>query len=406
MTERPVNSIFELSALDPVARKDPHQRLETLRNGTRAFRDELAKAWMLTRFEDVRTTVNDRSMLRHPSHAEDGSIARRLVDDMDPEAPRQESILFMDEPDHSRVRLPLAKAFYARVNKMKDVLEGIVDDVIASAPPEGRFDLMADIAVPVPILVIARILGVDEARVADFRAWSEAVILSLNPLRSAEETSLMEWGGEQLEIYFTELIEARRQQPEDDLISDMVALQASGEAGLSDAELRVNLQALLIGGNLTTTDLIGNGVWLLLTHPDQLRALRADPSLSRSVVEEVLRFESPVAVTSRILPEDRVHAGCPMKHRQSVWVSLHSANRDADKFDTPDVFDITLDRQSHVAFGGGSHICIGAPLARIEARRVFARLFQRYPNMTLPEQELSWRTLPFFRGLETLWVEV
>jgi cytochrome P450 len=265
---------------------------------------------------------------------------------------------------------------------------------------------MADIAVPVPILVIARILGVDEARVADFRAWSEAVILSLNPLRSAEETSLMEWGGEQLEIYFTELIEARRQQPEDDLISDMVALQASGEAGLSDAELRVNLQALLIGGNLTTTDLIGNGVWLLLTHPDQLRALRADPSLSRSVVEEVLRFESPVAVTSRILPEDRVHAGCPMKHRQSVWVSLHSANRDAEKFDTPDVFDITLDRQSHVAFGGGSHICIGAPLARIEARRVFAHLFQRYPNMTLPEQELSWRTLPFFRGLETLWVEV
>jgi cytochrome P450 len=345
-------------------------------------------------------------MLRHPSHAEEGSIARRLVDDMDPEAPRQESILFMDEPDHSRVRLPLAKAFYARVNKMKDVLEGIVDDVIASAPPEGRFDLMADIAVPVPILVIARILGVDEARVADFRAWSEAVILSLNPLRSAEETSLMEWGGEQLEIYFTELIEARRQQPEDDLISDMVALQASGEAGLSDAELRVNLQALLIGGNLTTTDLIGNGVWLLLTHPDQLRALRADPSLSRSVVEEVLRFESPVAVTSRILPEDRVHAGCPMKHRQSVWVSLHSANRDAEKFDTPDVFDITLDRQSHVAFGGGSHICIGAPLARIEARRVFAHLFQRYPNMTLPEQELSWRTLPFFRGLETLWVEV
>ncbi len=406
MTEKPIESIFSLSALDPEARQDPHPRLQALRSATRAYRDDAAKVWMLTRFEDVRATVNDRSMLRHPSHAEEGSISRRLADDMDPDAPRQESILFMDEPDHSRVRLPLAKAFYNRISRMSDTLEDIVDAVIDAAPRQGTFDLMADIAIPVPILVIARILGVENDRVSDFRAWSEAVILSLNPLRTEAETALMEWGGAQLDTYFTDLIAARRDHPEDDLISDMVALQGRGDAQLSDAELRVNLQALLIGGNLTTTDLIGNGVWLLLTHPDQLAALKRDPDLARPAVEEILRYDSPVAVTSRILPEDRVHAGCPMKHRQSVWVSLHAANRDRAKYEAPDTFDIRREQVGHVAFGGGSHICIGAPLARIEARRVFARLFQHYPEMQLVDQDLNWRTLPFFRGLETLMVRV
>ncbi len=206
--------------------------------------------------------------------------------------------------------------------------------------------------------------------------------------------------------YFRELMEARRQVPQDDLISDMVTLQASGEADLDDEELRRNLQALLIGGNLTTTDLIGNGVWLFLTHPGQLAALKADPDLAGQAVEEVLRYEAPVSATSRIVPEDREVGGCPMKARQTVFCSLAGANRDEAVFDEADTFDITVKRPSHVAFGGGPHICIGAPLARIEARRVYLRLFERYPDMALSDVPLVWRTLPFFRGLETLHVDV
>ena len=396
-------SIIEISAFVPEARNDPHTPLKALREACPVMRDEMAKTWLLTRYDDVRGLVNDRSHVRLPSKAEDGSLPRRLVDDENDSS--RTSILFLDDPDHARIRQPLAKAFYARINKMKPEIEAIIDDTIAAAPAEGAFDLMEAIAVPIPVLVIARILGVDESRLADFRQWSEDVILGLNPMRTEEETARLVSGAEALDAYFTELMVARRAEPRDDLISDMVQLLASGEADMSDDELLLNLQALLVGGNLTTTDLIGNGVWLFLNHPGQLAALKANPGLGGQAVEEVLRYEAPVSATSRILAEDQQVAGCPMKARQAVFCSLASANRDEATFDTPDAFDITVKRPSHVAFGGGPHICIGAPLARIEARRVYQKLFERYPDMRLAEQQLVWRALPFFRGLETLVVE-
>ena len=397
-------SVIEVTAFMPDARANPHPKLEALRHNCPVMRDEIAKTWFLTRYADIRETVNDRSFVRHPLNSEEGSISRQLIED--DENPRRTSILFLDDPDHARVRPPLAKAFYARIQKMKPQIEAIIDETINAAPAFGRFDLMADIAVPIPVTVIARILGVDEERLPDFRQWSEDVILGLNPVRTPEETERMERGSHALDAYFTELMEARRKVPGDDLITDMVQLQASGDAPLSDDELRINLGALLVGGNLTTTDLIGNGVWLFLTHPDQLAAFKADPALGAQAVEEVLRYEAPVSATSRIVEADKPVAGCPMKARQVVFCSLASANRDESVFDAPEAFDITQKRASHIAFGGGPHICIGAPLARIEARRVFEKLFARYPDMRLPDQDLTWRALPFFRGLERLDVEV
>lgn len=404
MSKPPIDSMMEISAFDPVARDNPHPRLKSVREQCPVFRDEPIKTTFLTRYEDIRGIVNDRTLWRHPRHTEEGAMARHLVDDEAEEGPG--SILFMDEPDHSRVRLPLAKAFYARINSKKAELEAIVDEVIDAAPASGQFDLMAEIAVPVPILIIARILGVEAERVDEFREWSEGVILSLNPVRTPEETEKLEWGATKLNEYFEELMAARREAPQDDLISDMVQLQGSGEANMTDEELRIQLQSLLVGGNLTTTDLIGNGVWLFLTNPEQMDALKADPSLAGQAVEEVLRYESPVGATSRVISDNRTVRGCPMTPHESVMVSLHAGNRDPDTFESPDVFDITKKNPSHIAFGGGSHICIGAPLARIEARRAFVRVFERYPNMTMPEQELVWRPLPFFRGLEKLLVEV
>ncbi len=397
-------SLLQISAFDPEARDNPHPRLKALRETCPVMRDEAVKTWLLTRYEDIRATVNDRTFVRQPSKAEEGSMSRMFANPDDPDG-RRSSILFQDDPDHSRNRLPLVKAFYARIKKMEPEIEAMIDQVIDAAPESGRFDLMEHIAVPIPILIIAHILGVDERRLPEFRDWSEGVILSLNPMRTEEETAHMEACGEKLEAYFTELMEARRADPKDDLISDMVQAQADG-GDFDDDELRVNLQALLVGGNLTTTDLIGNGVWLFLTHPEQWEALKRDPSLGAAAVEEVLRYEAPVQATSRIVAEDREVAGCPMKKSQPVFMSLAAANRDPDKFDAPDAFEITVKRSSHVSFGGGAHICIGAPLARIEARRVYQKLVQRYPNMTLADQEIEWRGLPFFRGIERLMVEV
>lgn len=396
--------IMDISAFNPEAREDPHPRLKALREQGRVMRDEGAKAWLLSHYEDIRATVNDGTFMRAPREAEEGSLARLQLDPDDPEG-RRSSILFMDDPDHARNRRPLMNAFYIRIKKMEAQIEAIIDEIIAAAPDAGRFDLMEHIAVPIPIRVIAHILGVDETRLAEFREWSEAVILTLNPMRTPAQDAWMKACSEKLNDYFTELMEARRRTPGDDLISDMVQAQAAG-GDFADDELRTNLQALLVGGNLTTTDLIGNGVWLFLTHPEQMEALKADPGLAQRAVEEVLRYEAPVQATSRIVPEDREVAGCPMKHRQPVMMSLAAANRDPDVFEQPDEFDITVKRRSHVSFGGGAHICIGAPLARIEARRVFVKLFERYPGMQLAEQDISWRTLPFFRGMEALLVEV
>jgi cytochrome P450 len=398
------SSIMEISAYDPEARDNPHPRLKALRDECPVLRDESVKTWLISRYDDVRATVNDRTFVRHPINAEEGSMTRMMVDPDDPEG-RRSSILFLDDPDHARNRLPLVKAFYARIKKMEPEIERMIDKVVEAAPEGGQFDLMEEIAVPIPIMVIAYILGVDDSRLEEFRDWSEGVILGLNPMRSPEENAYMMASGEKLDAYFTELMDARRIEPKDDLISDMVQAQANG-GDFDDDELRTNLQALLVGGNLTTTDLIGNGVWLFLQHPEQLEALKQKPELAANAVEEVLRYEAPVQATSRIVSEDREVAGCPMKKSQPVFMSLAAANRDPSKFENPEAFDITTKRASHISFGGGAHICIGAPLARIEARRVYQKLFERYPNMTLPDQELVWRSLPFFRGIETLEVAV
>ncbi|MHA7857052.1 MAG: cytochrome P450 [Henriciella sp.] len=403
-TQEPPKSIMEISAYDPEARDNPHPKMKQLRETSPVMRDEALKTWLLTRYDDVRATVNDRTFDRHPSNAEPGSMMSMLVDPDDPDG-RRSSILFLDDPDHARNRLPLVKAFYARIKKMEPDIEAIIDRIIDAAPSSGRFDLMEHIAVPLPIAIIAHILGVDENRLEEFRDWSEGVILGLNPARSDEETAYMQASADKLNAYFTQLMEERRITPRDDLISDMVQAQADG-GDFDDDELRTNLQALLVGGNLTTTDLIGNGVWLFLNHPDQLEALKANPALAAQSVEEVLRFEAPVQATSRVVSEDREVAGCPMKKSQPVFMLLAAANRDPAKFEAPETFDITTKRASHMSFGGGAHICIGAPLARIEARRVYQKLFERYPNMTLPKQDIVWRSLPFFRGIERLDVEV
>jgi hypothetical protein len=213
----------------------------------------------------------------------------------------------------------------------------------------------------------------------------------------------MERSGEALNAYFTATIAARRTQPRDDLISDMARLQADG-ADLSDDELRINLSALLIGGNLTTTDLIGNGVRLLLLHPAELAKLKADPGIVNSVVEEILRYEPPVDITGRIASGEMEVGGCPLKAGQSLMMSLRGANRDPEVFEDPHRFDVSRKHKPHVAFGGGAHICIGAPLARLEAQVALVKLFQRFPHLRLadPDAPPAWRNLPFFRGLERM----
>ncbi|HUZ12905.1 MAG TPA: cytochrome P450 [Caulobacteraceae bacterium] len=404
--ETALPTIVQLTPLNPAYREDPHAVLADLRQRCPVHRDESSGSFVLTRYQDVRPLVSDRSLWRDPMRAEPSAVFQRRFADEIPEGVARgdtTSILMLDDPDHARIRQPLAQALYARVARFKPQVERIVaealDDIDASAP----FDLMSAFCVRVPIDVIASILGVAQDRLAQFRDWSEGAIQGLNPFRTPEQTAHMERASESLNAYFAETIAARRAEPRDDLISDMTGLQAAG-AALSDTEVQINLTALLIGGNLTTTDLIGNAVRLLLLNPGELAKLRAAPALINAVVEEALRFEPPVDSTARIASADMEVGGCPVRATQSMIFHLRAANRDPEAFEAPDAFDVSAKRRPHVAFGGGAHICIGAPLARLEAQVAIARLFERFPALRLadPDAPPQWRVLPFFRGLERL----
>lgn len=410
MSETRLPGILELTPLNPAFNDDPHALLAPLREQCPVHRDQMAGVFILSKHADVRGTLSDTSMLRAPENAEEAAImTRRGVGaapppglEIAPDQPRH-SILTMDEPEHMRVREPLAKALYKRVAKSKPLVQRVVDAWLDRIGDARSFDVMDSFAIRVPIDVIARILGVDETRLTEFRAWSEGAIMGLHPMPTPEQVKVIVECNNALNRYMRGLMAERAAAPQDDLVSDMMALKAEG-ANLTEGEICTNLLALLIGGNLTTTDLIGNAIWLLLKNPEQLAKLKAEPALINSAVEEVLRYESPVDITGRVAPRPMEVSGCPIHDRASMIMSLRGANRDPEAFPEPDKFDIARKDAPHVAFGGGTHLCIGAPLARLEAVVAIPSFFARYPEARLadPDAKPQWRDLPFFRGLKEL----
>ena len=406
MAPHPLPSMLDLTPLNKDYRADPHVMLDDLRTRCPVHHDEASGNVILTRYADVRALVTDRTQWRSPARAgETAHLARRQVaNHVDGfSSTETTSILFLDDPDHQRIRRPLNRAFYARIARFRPAIERIVDETLERIDPAAPFDLIAAFCTPIPVDGIASILGVDRTMLDEFRTWSEGVIHTLNPFRTAEQTAEMQRCDAALSAYLTAAIAARHAAPGDDLLSDMVRLQSEGTP-VSDAELRINLSALLIGGNLTTTDLIGNAARLLILHPRELAKLRADPGLIASAVEEALRYEPPVDITGRIASARMEVGGVAVSPAQSLTMCLRAANRDPQAFDDPHAFVIDRRCEPHMAFGGGAHICIGAPLARLEAQVALLKLFERFPGLKLadPGATPEWRRLPFFRGLERL----
>ncbi len=405
MTDTPLPEGMQLTQLDPEYHAKRNERLTALREQCPVKRDPMFGAFFVSRYDDARGILTDRTMWRTAAKAEAEASIVKLREQNEPQELRQEggirNIIFMENPDHARVRPPMQKALYTRVAKCKGDVERIVARVLDGLDTSKPVDLMEDLCVPVPVMVIARLLGIDESRFHQFREWSEGLILSLNAMRTPDQTQRYIQSALALRAFFEQEIAARRAKKHDDLINDILEAQDHGTA-LSDLEIRDNLIGFLVAGNLTTTDLIGNGIYLFLKHPDQLAKLKADPKLLGPAIEEVLRYEPPVDITIRVASQDMELQGCPIKTTQAMITSLPASNRDPRAYADPDAFDITREAKAHVSFGGGAHICIGAPLARLEAQVVFQMLFDRFPNLALVEEHVAWKPTVFFHGLQRL----
>lgn len=366
-----------------------------LRRKSPVWRDDASGNFVLTRHDDVRALLADRSLLRNPTNADPESPMSKAFQSQQPEGLKYrtagDSILTMDDPGHSRIRTPLAKAFYKRVATARGLIEDAVGCILHELDGRKHFEAMADFCIPVPLDVIARILGADTSMRDSFRSWSADTFEAFNPARTPEQTARQIAASNNLCDYVDDLMKRRQKTPADDLISDMMTAQAEG-VPLSDDEIRENCAGLLAAGNLATTDLIGNGLWLLHTHPDEKKKLLEDPGLIANAIEEILRYEPPAEGAARIAPRDMEIRGCPIKRSQVIIPSIRGANRDPEAFPEPNRFDISRKRLPHVSFGGGSHICIGAPLARTEAQVAIGAFLRRFPTVVLEDPTPAWRT--------------
>jgi cytochrome P450 len=396
---------MRLSPMNPEYQKDPYTLLDEVREQDRAVKDDMLGRYIVGRFDDVQKILNDRDLMVDPRKAEENGFnamfRQRFNDDT-----REPSMLFLDPPDHTRLRALVSKAFTPRaIEQMRERIGEIANELLDKVQGEASFDLMTAFCQPFPTNVIAEMLGVDPKDQADFKRWTDdGVAAGFDPFATEEMQRKAKVAREALEAYLRKAIAERRAEPKNDLITGLLNAEEAGSF-FNDEEVVSMISLLLGAGNITTTDLLGNGMKNLLQNPDQVQKLRDDPSLVVNAVEEMLRYEGPVTFSGRIAVDDREIAGCPMHQGQSVTVALGAANYDPRLHKDPHKFDITREDIDHVAFGGGRRYCLGAPLARLEAQIGVTALLNRLPNLRMPDQELVWKTVPGFRGLEKLIVE-
>jgi cytochrome P450 len=358
--------------------------------------------WVVTRYADAVT------VLRSPAASSERAalLRRRLPPEFEPIiAARAGSMLNADAPRHTRLRLLVNKAFTPKtVEGLAPFIQRVVDQVLDEVGPRGRMDVIRDLAYPLPATVIAELLGVPPSDRDRFKKWSVDITAAVGNIPSNLPPEVLRASMaamDELREYLRGIIAQRRAEPRDDLITALVRAHEEGDR-LSEEELLANAVLLLNAGHETTTNLIGNGTYALLRHPDQLKRLRDDPALLPSAVEELLRYDSPVQFTSRILKEDMPLGRKRLKAGQMALLVLGAANRDPEAFPDPDRLDVGRPDNKHLAFGLGPHFCLGAPLARLEGRIVFETLLRRLPALRLDGPPPAYRPNFNLRGLQSL----
>ncbi|MEV5311480.1 cytochrome P450 [Streptomyces sp. NPDC052610] len=389
-----MGEVIDLGAYGDTFRADPHPAYAALRELGPVHRVRLPEpdgyeTWLVVGYEEARAALADPRLSKHGSRIGLTPLDEELIGPY---------LLVADPPRHTRLRALVTRAFTARrVEALRPRVQRITDDLLDAMLPLGRADLVESFAYPLPITVICELLGVPELDRVAFRKLSTEVVAPVS-LASGEDAVM------RLGEYLTELIEdKRRAGPAEDLLGALIETTTEDGDRLSPEELRGMAYLLLIAGHETTVNLITNGVHALLTHPGQLAALRADMSLIDGAVEEMLRYEGPVeAATFRYAAEPLEIAGTRLEAGETVMIGLTAADRDGARYPDPDRFDIRRDPRAHLAFGHGIHFCLGAPLARLEARTAIATLLDRAPGLALDGPPGAWLPGMLIRGMRSL----
>ena len=400
---------FDTQAFDPMSpafRADPYPIYHFLRQNAPVFQMPGWGMWFLTRYDDAVMILRDPRF----GHQETGYTvpeSQRALWEM-----QSRWMLARNPPDHTRLRGLVHKAFTPRViEALRGQVEKTANELIDAVEGKRSMDLIADFAFPLPVTVISQMLGVPAADQELFKAWSRDLAGTLDIDDRAETYERGSKTTEEVSAYLKTLIDARRRDPKDDLMTALIAAEEQGDR-LNEQEMIANLILLLVAGHETTQNLIGNGTLALLRHPDQLEMLKnavqganggaATMPLMKTAVEEMLRYDSPVQLTSRIAFEDIQIDGQVIPRGSTAATMLGAANRDPARFADPDRLDITRAENPHMAFGNGIHYCLGAPLARMEGGIAFATLLRRLPSLTLATDAPEYRETYVLRGLKAL----
>lgn len=357
--------------------------------------------WLVTRYEDVIALLKDERFPKNRRSALTPEQLRRLPWVPPMFRPLERNMLDLDPPDHTRLRSLVHKAFTPRlVERMRGRVQGLADELVEAALRRGEMELIEDYALPLPMTLITEILGVPAADRGKFHRWSKAVVSLSSPNPTVRVLPPVWMFIRYLRRFFT----VRRRDPRDDLASALIQAEESGDR-LSEDELLAMVFLLLVAGHETTVNLIGSGVLALLEHPGQVERLLGEPSLIIPGVEELLRYTSPVFMsTERYAREDVTIHGVTIPRGEMVFGVIGSANRDESAFENPDTLDLARVPNRHLSFGQGIHFCLGAPLARMEAQIAIGTLLSRAPGLRLkvPPATLRWRPSMVMRGLDAL----
>jgi cytochrome P450 len=401
-TEAPAD--IGLNPFAPGYFEDPYAQYRILREQAPVHHNPIGP-WTVTRYEDcARILRESRVSVEDQNAAFDPRTAMVEAAGYERSERGTRAILNLDPPDHTRIRRLAQQAFTPRrVEALHQRIQALVDEMLDRVEPDGGMDVIRDLAFPLPFAVISEMLGMPQTDRDEMRQWSHTLIKTLEPIVLPEDFPAILDAGEHLTRHVQAAIEWKRREPGDDLLSALIAAEEEGDR-LSPAELQDQVVLLYLAGHETTVNLIGNGTLALLRHPDQLAALHTEPDLIANAVEELLRYDSPVQFSRRITLVDLELGGQTIPAHSFVFTCLGAANRDPAHFG-PDAETLDVRRRDaphHLSFGGGIHHCLGAVLARAEARAAIGALAARFPGLTLEVEEPAWNGRVVLRGVDEL----